>query len=205
MAKVKTGIARLNATDILLKATHIITQMTGNANFPSPKPTLAQITNARNALMTATEEAFNKDREKIALRNIRHDELKRLLNKLAFNVQDTSDGIEEKIISSGFETASRGSHVGLLHPPENLTAFPKWEPGHIMLRWKRIYKANSYIIEMSEGNPADETLWKSIAISTKAKHLITGLQTGHIYWFRVMAVNPAGKSGQSDPTRSIAL
>jgi hypothetical protein len=205
MAKVKIGIARLNASETLLKASHVITQITGNANFPSPTPTILQIMNAHNALLKATDEAMGRDHEKVALRKIRHHEMKLLMSQLAYYVQDASGGDEEKIISSGFETVAPPSRVPLLLPPENLTAFPKWEPGKIMLRWKRIYKAHGYIVEMTEGNPEDQTLWKPIAFPTKAKQLITGLKTGHVYWFRIKAINPAGVSGPSDPARSMAL
>ena len=54
MAKVKLGLKGKSIQQKLTTGQNIITAMTGNANFPTPNPTLASLTTLRTNLSNAT-------------------------------------------------------------------------------------------------------------------------------------------------------
>ena len=58
MVQIKVGIARLNDGSMVAKAGTVIDQLTANAAlFPAPVPSIAVLTAAKNALVTAMGEA----------------------------------------------------------------------------------------------------------------------------------------------------
>ena len=104
MAKVKlamNGMSPLEVTDL---ATRIVTMMTGNANFPTPNPTLASITTQKNTTSTSitTQETTKATAEAATTtRDTNLATLKGLLSQLASYVENASGGDAAKIESAG--------------------------------------------------------------------------------------------------------
>ena len=57
MEIIKAGLKGLKAPDLVGKTSQVLESMTGNANFANPSPSLADVTAARAALVTAIAEA----------------------------------------------------------------------------------------------------------------------------------------------------
>src|SRR5918912_1221168 len=132
MSKIKLNLQRLNIPEKLARSRQIVAAMTGNADFASPQPTLAQITDAINELAAAF---------------------------------DAADSL----------SASAGDR-----------------DGEMDLRWDKVERARSYVIEFSP-DPPTPTSWTHGAVSTKSQFTLGGLTSGTRYWFRVAAVGPLGQ------------
>src|SRR5438874_8135206 len=87
----------------------IIASMTGNANFPTPSPTLTVITTALSAFTVALADAADGGVEKTAIKNAKRAELVSLLRQLSSYVFATADGDMTKLLSSGFPVAENES------------------------------------------------------------------------------------------------
>lgn len=93
--------------------------------------------------------------------------------------------------------------IGPVGAPGNLRATLSIMPGGIVLRWKPVKGAKSYIIECREHNVPGAP-WQQIKISTKAKVEVMNLTPGKEYAFRVRAVGAAGEGPWSDETVKMA-
>jgi hypothetical protein len=135
---------------------------------------------------------------------LKRNELKVLLTELGSYVQDECKGDEDKILSSGFEVARQGSPYGILPAPVGLLAKPGIIIGTVLLQWKRLQGARSYVIQMNAADPNVEASWEGQGTSTHSRFIAEGLTSGQVYWFRVRALGAAGEGGQSDPAHSRA-
>ena len=87
MAKLKMGFDKLTVPSQVERARNIINSISGNANFTTPNPTLADVTTANNALETAFNESRYRDKNKVATMRLRRKELLFLITQLAAYVQ----------------------------------------------------------------------------------------------------------------------
>ena len=87
--------------------------------------------------------------------------------------------------------------------PLGLTAVNGARAGELVLRWKAVRRASSYVIEQTTDvqTPAS---WTRTEMSTKAKAFMDGLTSGTRYWFRVAAVSAAGQGEWSDAVGGVA-
>ena len=116
MAKVKLSLGNLSAEDLVAFANTVKTAMTGNANFPTPNPTLAAfgtlITTAstkiaaHNTAKAAAETALA-DRD-AALASLRGS-----FSLLGDYVQNTSGGDATKIESAGMDVRAAAAPVAM--------------------------------------------------------------------------------------------
>src|SRR5438477_891236 len=96
----------------------IIASMTGNANFPTPSPTLVVITTALSAFTIALADAADGGVEKTAIKNAKRAELVPLLRQLSSYVFATANGDMTKLLSSGFPAQkTTRSPIGPLPAP----------------------------------------------------------------------------------------
>src|SRR5436190_15734008 len=105
MAITKIGLAEMPVPEKIQFARQIVTQMTGNANFTTPAPTLASISTAATALESAYNAAQAAYATAKALTSTQDDKeaaLDLILSQEANYVENTSGGDKAKIESSGF-------------------------------------------------------------------------------------------------------
>lgn len=190
--RIKIGFSNLSILAQIARARDIVNKMTGNASFPTPNPTLADFTIAIDALDLAYTEALNRDKTKIATRNIRRTEMLTLAKLLSYYVQDVSAGNEEVILSSGYDVVRRGD-VGPVGQVLNLHTRNGYFLGSFGALWDRVTGAGAYIVEISDDGETFRLF--RVALSTRVE--ITGLEPGQLYYVRVSAV---GKSGHGVPS-----
>ena len=95
----------------------------------------------------------------------------------------------------------------MLEPPHvvsyNGKTFEHRRAGEVVLRWKRVRRASSYVIDQTTDvrTPAS---WTRTGMSTKAKAYVDGLTSGTRYWFRVAAVSAAGQGAWSEAVAGVA-
>src|SRR5258708_143680 len=87
LSRVSLGFALLLNTELIANVRNIITLMTGNAQYPTPNPTLATMTTSVNAFETTVHDALDGGKIAIATRNAARADLLSLTRQLAAYVQ----------------------------------------------------------------------------------------------------------------------
>ncbi|MBL0310615.1 MAG: fibronectin type III domain-containing protein [Bacteroidetes bacterium] len=185
---VKLNFTNLTPKEQIGKARDIVTKMTGNAFFPDPNPTLADVTTAIDALAVA-DQAMDRSRAKTIVRNARRLELEQIMQKLQYYVQYTSGGNPEIIITSGMDVNDMKNPLGFLPAPANVRAVNGGLVGTVDLRWDAVAKKTGYRIEVSM-NPSEG--WPIVMEAAKASATITDLTPGVTYYFRIATLSRAG-------------
>ena len=127
---------------------------------------------------------------------IKRKALKVLIVLLADYVQKTSGGDEEIILSSGFGVRKTPSPRAIPETPQAVRVLSATHNNELNFVWRAVNGAKAYVVEYS----ADPffNMNTGTGLSTKAKFKAGNLFEGNKYWFRVFAINAAGKSGWSD-------
>jgi hypothetical protein len=213
MKIVKLGLNRLNATAKSAKAKEIVKDLTGNATFTTPSPTLASITTLATDLDTAildAKAATDIAKTKTSVLHQKEDLLVAALNQLANYVENTANGDAAKIKSAGMDLKNEPTKLHGLPAPANFVATHGDEEGEIDLHWDSIYGAKSYAIEITSTTAAAKetavtpTAWQHLMVSTKSSATIKNLTAGTRYYFRVAAVGASGQSAWSELATKVA-
>jgi len=187
------------------KGLNHVTMLTGNANFATPTPTLAALTDACEELVVRnTEVLFNGGKVAFEAKRLAVVKLEALLKELAGYVQALSGGDKAKILSAGFDVRKRAEPIGMLPAPQDMEARISNFSGRIDLDWKRVPGTRIYQVWMTAGDPTLATGWTMVAVSTKTRTVIDNLTTGTFYTFRVNAVGAAGESPMSELATAMA-
>ncbi|MEW6025936.1 MAG: fibronectin type III domain-containing protein [Planctomycetota bacterium] len=206
MGKVKLGLQKMSITGKLGLATLIVTQMTGNPNFVTPVPSLADLTADKDNLKNAYNEALALRLRAKAATELMADMEKKLdqtLARMALYVENVSGGNDGKILSAGMGVKDTGAPIGQLAAPTDLSAMAGNDDGEIDLNWEPVYGSKSYLVEMTLDPNAPNT-WKHKTSVTESFAVIKELASGTKYWFRVAAVGAAGQGPFSDPAAKYA-
>jgi hypothetical protein len=185
---------RYSDSELGVKASHVIKQMTGNQNFPNPAPTIDEINTANNNYITSLNKVVNGSKEDTVIKNNLRRALELLLKLLTDYVQTTSGGDEAIILSSGFDVSKKHALVGPLAKATGLTINLGNNKGSVMVECQVVSQANFYEFEYTEVPSNLNSIWLK-KTSTKHKLLIDGLTSGKQYAFRVAGAG-------SDPSRS---
>jgi hypothetical protein len=195
-------VRRTNAV-LIAFSRNVVTQMTGNPNFTTPYPLLADVTTAIDALEVANEEAMDGSKQAILDRDAKKAMLLSLLRELAAYVQNQGKANKAIINSSGFHMTKVPAPYGPLPAPLHLQLGLTGKSGELELRMKRVLGVTAgYSVQTSEaaGGP-----YVDYVTSSKARILIGGLTPAKSYWVRARANGAAGPSGWSNPATAIAI
>jgi len=198
-AKVKLGLGNMPIPGKIALAGQIVAAMTGNPNFTTPVPSLADVTTKKNTLMTASSDADNK---RVASKNATdvsadaESAIDLILTQIALYVENISAGDVTKISSAGMSVKDAAVPVGQLYPPLALSCMAGNNDGEIDLNWEPVHGANSYVIQMTT-DPNVPDSWAPKANATESYAVILGLTSGNKYWFRVAGMGAAGQGAFS--------
>jgi len=166
--------------DLIARAQAIVTAMTNNANFSSPLPTLASVSAAIAALVTAENATSGRPPGAVKARNGKQRDLIRLLYHLADYVkqiaEQSPDNYAAIIASASMYTVERK-----VAPKADFAAFQGAVSGEARL-----------VARAGGGGRAthywqfslDQKSWQSVADTDKANTVIAGLTPGQTYYFR---------------------
>ncbi|MHB8259109.1 MAG: hypothetical protein ACYDCN_03415 [Bacteroidia bacterium] len=206
MAKVKLGFKKLSVPHKIETARTIVTDTTGNTDFPLTQSKLPPITTAVNALELAYTAAAGGDHSKVSDMNRKARALDALMSNLISQIDTESDGDETKILSTGCNVrgaskpgkrkvgvvAGKNSGEGVCTGTKLKGAFYRWQycpdptPDEAVINLPdpvtgRLPAHNSWM----DGDPTHE-------ITTT----IPNLPTGKKMWFRYAPVLSKKKGGQ---------
>jgi hypothetical protein len=206
MARVRLNLRSLSITDKIAKGRHIVTSMTDNKNFPSPTPPLTEMTAALNALeetFTQVQSARSEVTTRTAAQDTAEAKLDQMLTQLAAFVESVAGKDDTLITSVGLEVKAAPSTPTLPSVPQSLSAAAGAHDGELLLSWKPVPNAKSYLIESST-DPATVTSWEHVGVATSATKTISNLKSGTRFWFRVAALGAGGQSGWSEHATKVA-
>lgn len=201
MAQVALNFRDKSIPEKVTEARDIFDKMNGNANFPTPFPTLADCKNATDDLDKAYQLALDGGKSFKLTQRQREKVFDKTMSQLASYVQTASSGDALVIASSGMKVKKTPGPEEKLPAPEGLKCLHTDMPDEAPLKWKAVKKSKTYLIQVTDKDPNDGGAWAAAGTSTKASFTVTGLKPLTQYWFRVCAVGPLGTSAWGDPAR----
>ncbi len=201
-ARVALRFARKNDTAVIAFTRNVIAMMTNNAAYPSPLPSLADVTTSVNDFESDVHDALSGDRVAIATRNAARVSLLALLRQLATYVQLHCNSDLTTLLSSGFEPVRAPSPAGTLPAPLNPRLELTDKSGELLFKFERVKNANNYSIQTA---PAAAGPWEDEDLSTTSRVIIGGLTPGEVIWARACANGSAGASEWTSPTSAMAI
>jgi hypothetical protein len=201
-ARVALSFARKIDTDLIAFVRNVITLMTGNTQYPTPSPTLAEVTTSVNDFETAVHDALDGGKIAIATRNAAREALLALMRQLAAYVQGHCNADLLALISSGFDPVRAPSRAGTLPAPQNPRLSLTDKSGELLFKFDRVKNAYNYSIQTA---PAASGPWEDEDLSTVSRVVIGGLTPGEVIWARACANGSAGASEWTAPTTAMAV
>jgi len=192
MAYLIRQTSNLTSPQLLSKAAFIVERMTGNPAFPDPTPKLDDVNNAIVALQNSMVGALDGGKTATATRHIHHRALRLLLNQLGGYVSSVAEGNELAILSSGYGVWRRGTPAPEPVSPTDLRARISDHAGRVDLGWTPVKPAVTYHIQHTNDDPAVESNWKLVGVSTRSRYSVKGLPSGATAHFRVAGIGTAG-------------
>ena len=185
MRNCKINFDGLAEASLLQTTRAAIIKMTANANFPNIVPTAANMATAADNFEAAMANASTGNRDAIANKNVQKKALQGLMHNWGMYVNLLSDGNLEMLISSGLPLTKEPS-PSVLGVPENLVISQSVNPGSVEVSFKAVDNAINYRYEWTPNPVTANTVWEAIS-STVRKQVISDLEQGSNYWFRVRA------------------
>jgi hypothetical protein len=204
---VKPSITFLTADSDALLVTDtgsILTGMTGNANYPTPSPTLALVTTALDDFTTALANAAGGGITLTAIKNDKRAALVVLLRELASYVQVACKGDLTILLSSNFPIQKpQRNPIGVLPAPANVTVSLGALSGELDAAMPPVFGAAIYNWRVTTAAQPGTVL--QTAQTTSASNTFAGLTPGVTYNVVANAVGAAGPSDWSDPVSQMAV
>jgi hypothetical protein len=179
--------SKLSETKLDLRSEEIISNLTGNPNFPTTMPSLADFTALQATYSTNLVAAGMGDKAAIALKNQSKQELLDAMRLLAINIESQSMGNRVKMVTSGFDLASEGDNVPVLAAPQNFRLTDGVNAGELRSVVKGVPQAIMYSHEYTLTTPDENTIWIPAMVSS-VEYVFTGLPGGTKVYVRVAAV-----------------
>jgi hypothetical protein len=203
MKKATTSFASLSDGNLESKTHEILTSMTGNTNFPTPIPALADVTTAADAYTAALAKAGTGNRIDVADKNAKRETLIGLLRSLSTYVNLVAKGDAAMILSSGFNISKDRQPVALTKP-ENLRVENGLGSGQLFVTVKAVKGAYAYLHEYTTDATLAPGSWVTTN-STASRYTFNNLQPGTLYYCRVGAVGSNNQLLYSDAVSRMVI
>jgi hypothetical protein len=198
MAQIAFTLKKKNLDQKLLLSANLVSSMTGNANFNTPNPPLADLTSKASAIAAKRSAIAAAEADLVELEE-QLDQLERehdaLITSLGKYIENITAGDAAKIASSGAPLKGQPEAIGELPAPTNLRATGGDLDGEADCMWDPVNGANSYIAECASNAIGP---WTQVYVGKKSRCTAGGLASGQLYYFRVRAVGAAGPGQWSD-------
>jgi hypothetical protein len=197
MNKLNSGFTKLADDQFDNKAQSIVAALTGNANFPSPTPTLASITSQLTAYQSALamQPGQARDAQVTATRTLLADSL----DKLARGLELTPNVTDAMLATSGFDLRkSPVFSAETVAAPGNVRLKQTGVSGVVQVMCDAVPRASAYELQYTQ-NPNDNSWTDGGTFASTRGIGITGLTRSKDYWARVRAIGTNGPGPWSDP------
>jgi hypothetical protein len=198
---VALGLSHATPPQQIVNAKHYVQSMTGNADFPSPSPTLATVSAQVAALEAAYDLSLTRARGTVGAMHVQLQTLNNLLKALAAyveNIANADPANASKIIAG----AGMNEHKAPVKAPKTFTVRNGKVKGEVILNSKAVVRG-TYIYEMTT-DPNTASSWQAIFTGNTVRFVKTGLISATHYYFRV-AVILKGVQGDWSPVLDLVV
>ena len=182
-------------SDFLQLSQYVVECMTGNPAFTTPVPTLEAMADAISDYSEKLTAAGGKDQVAAAEKTQSRLFLETMMGKLGLYVMFTAMGDEAALKSSGFPTVKERTSRQITNPG-NVTLSNGVTSGQIQSKVKSQKTARSYLHQITDSEPTEDTVWDTRSVST-CKYVFSGLIPGKRYWIKVAVVGPGDQIAYS--------
>ena len=201
MSTIAIKISTLPLLARLSKGQEFITKGHDNSNVQGNAALIAALTTKQAALIAANaayEDAKTTCKQLLSARDALDVEWNGVVVALAAFTESATGGDATKILSAGFDVKAEPVPPQPVGQVLNVRVLFTGEPGRSEVRWKRDSQADAYIVECSQ-DPITDTSWKNMGTVVEPKFEGNGAIPGQKCWYRVAAVNRAGRGPWSEP------
>ena len=185
--KVVKSFKQLADAALLAFARNVVASVAGAADsFPDPRPALAAISAEIDNYANLLQLSAGEGKVHIALKNQSKQTLRQLLSQLADYVNMLAQGNEVVMSKSGYDVSKMPEPI-IMRAPERLVLRDGSNSGELVLKFKRVTGALSYLYQYTTDRLLAESSWVSIAATTTS-FTFTGLTTCTNYYCRVVAI-----------------
>ena len=195
-AIVIVGFKRLTDDGLRTKASHIVTCMTGNTNFPDATALVTAAETADNEFGTALDAAKDGGRTQTAIKNKKRLALEKALKALGLHVQMNCKDDVSILLSSGFDAKKDKQPAAAPGVPANFMVQAGKTSGTIVLSVNPDKEARVYIFQYAAAPVSSETKWETIV--GKRTVTIRNLVPGKEYVFRAAIKGTADELNYSE-------
>ena len=187
LRKVVKTFKQLADAKLFTFAQNVTTSMANAvAVFPTPVPMLADINTALGNYVELLQLAADRSKAQVVLKNQAKQALLVLLSQLADYVNLAGQGDEGVLVQSGFDLNKVPQPVSL-KAPTRVVVLDGGNSGELVLKFKSVTGASSYLFQYTTDTLLADTSWVSIA-STTTSYTFSGLTKGATYYCRAVAV-----------------
>lgn len=204
IAKVSLGFTKLSDPQLIVFCDHVIDCMTGNADYPTPSPTLSSLQISLTAFQGAAAAAKGGGVILTAQKNAARTTLIDKVRTLAFYVQQECASDLATLLSSGYEATKAPTPVGVLPAPEGVTLNHGTLSGSLNLRANGLNNAASYEMQKTTDLTTPST-WETVELGTAPRATFEDLVPGTTYWGRIRGIGSEGPGAWSEPVKAMSL
>jgi capsid protein len=202
IVKVSTNFGRLSDTELDNFAQGVIDALTGNATYPTPPVTLANLQAAVDDYTAKMAAAQNGGIADTAAKNNSRNTLEEMLRKVAAYVQMMCNEDPALLLGSGFQMQSTNRSSTPLEKPKGLS-IKNGVASQLVARVEAVKNANMY---EGRAKPANGDWLPSIFGGDSRRIAFLGLTAGTTYTIEVRALGGStGQSDWSDPSSHMAM
>jgi hypothetical protein len=200
--RVKLGLDERDVPNKVELGRTVHLNMTGNANFATPNPTLPVLKTATDDL----ELAFNNSKHGVlstALLHEAEEAFDTILTAMGNYVDSIAQGLQAIINSAGMDAAET-SHIPIaMVIVTGVEGVSGKLTGEISFKWNKVKGARVYLGWLKELGAPDSD-YELKVIVTRRKTVISGLTPGVKYVLILKAVGASGVGPVSDPASAYA-
>lgn len=195
--QIKAGINNLSISKFIMHVRYIISMLAGNPNFPNLPYPIPEMEGEVNSLDTLSQQVTAGNRLVKGSRDEVFISLKKKVSATALYVNAASLGSITALESSGFELVKTPSPKPVPETISKLECININPMGSAKVSWRASKERDFYVLEKRVGEGPD-AVWEEVEHTTKTHCIVTGLEFRQDVYFRVSAVNSAGRSLWSD-------
>ncbi len=196
------SFSQLPDTDLDEFTTQVIDGLTGNAAFPTPPVTMANLATGRTNFVNAMAATAQGGTQATAAKNAARDTLVGLLRQEANYVQGAANNDLTVLLTSGFDANSTNRAQTPLDKPDIVKILNEAST-QLVVRVTPITNAKSYEARIS----TVPNVWQAAGTHTQARRIVLmNLTPGTVYTISVRAVGGStGFSDWSDPVSHMCM
>jgi hypothetical protein len=197
---ITNGFARMADANLETRSYQILAGVTGNAYFPAPNPTVAEMGTIIGNFFDALNDCKDGDRIKIAIKNQKRDIVISSLHLWSAYVLSQSAGDAVIALTSNFKVRKAAAPRPPIGKPENFSIVAGDNPFELDGSTNRVDGAIGYIFQYAKDEMMALNNWQGVP-SSATKCIIANLESGTVYNCRVAAIGPRSQIMYSDIIR----